>query len=127
RPHLEDDVGAPGVIADLGPSVRVSLIRVRGALTGAGLDVDLDLLRRERLDHVRDQRHAALTLGGLLWDSDLHVNGGRFAINGGHNTAAGSRTRQSSRFPDPTTLVARPLSARRRARQTAAAGRSCSR
>ena len=57
---------------------------MRGALAGAGLDSHLDLLGTQRLDHVGDKRHAALSLCGLLWDSDLHPDDS--AINGGHKT-----------------------------------------
>ena len=81
---LDDDVGAPGVVggADRGPGVRVLTVRMPGTLTGAGLHSDLEVIAGERLHDVRDQRHTALTLPGLLGDTHPHrrreslLNGG---------------------------------------------------
>jgi hypothetical protein len=45
-----------------------------GGLAGAGLDDDVDALgASQRLDHVGDERDAALPVGGLFRHSDLHA------------------------------------------------------
>ena len=56
------------------PGLRVLGVGMARALAGAGLDQRPRASRSslQRFDHVGDQRHAALSLGCLFRDSDLH-------------------------------------------------------
>ena len=94
---LDHHVGAPGVVArpDAGAGLRVLGVGMAGALAGARLDRDLDLLARQRADGVRDQRHAALALPGLF--GHAYPQGGESLFNGGAaSDQAGAATPASS-------------------------------
>ena len=55
-------MSAPQAIADLGAGLGVLRVGMAGVLAGAGLDDDVEALAGQRLDHVGDQRDAALAL-----------------------------------------------------------------
>ena len=75
RRDLGDHVGVPGAVAERGAGLLEQLVRDAGLRAGAGLEHDLVALLDELAHDVGHERDAALALGGLLGDSDLHEGG----------------------------------------------------
>ena len=75
RRDLGDHVGVPGAVAERRAGLLEQLVRDSRLRAGAGLEQHLVALLGELAHDVGHERDAALALGGLLGDSDLHERG----------------------------------------------------